>query len=69
MSAELSPIAASRAPRSALNGPYSTRQPARKRAARVGVLRREIGESRWRIAHRLIAVGLVLGILHTVGRG
>ncbi len=32
-------------------------------------LRRRIGERRWRIAHRCVAVGVVLGILHTVGGG
>lgn len=32
-------------------------------------LRRRIGDRRWRIAHRLIAAGVVLGILHTIGGG
>jgi predicted ferric reductase len=32
-------------------------------------LRRHIGARRWRIAHRFVAVGLVLGILHTIGGG
>lgn len=32
-------------------------------------LRRRIGERRWRIAHRLVAVGVVLGVLHTIGGG
>jgi sulfoxide reductase heme-binding subunit YedZ len=32
-------------------------------------LRRRIGERRWRIAHRFIGLGLLLGILHTIGGG
>jgi hypothetical protein len=32
-------------------------------------LRGRIGERRWRVAHRFIALGLLLGIPHTVGAG
>lgn len=31
--------------------------------------RRKIGERRWRVAHRFIAVGLALSVLHTIGGG
>jgi sulfoxide reductase heme-binding subunit YedZ len=32
-------------------------------------LRRVIGPRRWRIAHRFIVLGLLLGVLHTIGGG
>jgi sulfoxide reductase heme-binding subunit YedZ len=31
--------------------------------------RRRIGVGRWRVAHRLIVLGLVLGVVHTIGGG
>lgn len=31
--------------------------------------RRRIGAGRWRIAHRFVAVGIALGVLHTIGGG
>jgi sulfoxide reductase heme-binding subunit YedZ len=31
--------------------------------------RRRIGGRRWRIAHRFVVVGVVLGVLHTIGGG
>ena len=57
--------------------------PYRKTATALGVIsvyvlvllgptyytRRALGPRRWRIAHRFIAVGLVLAILHVVGGG
>jgi DMSO/TMAO reductase YedYZ heme-binding membrane subunit len=29
--------------------------------------RRRIGARRWRIAHRFVVVGRLLGVLHTIG--